>query len=165
MAQDVEQTTDTHLAKKYNDALFDLIMRCNYLGFVNKSAPHFENLQAYYAATEMFFSNTFFLFEQINITTNDGQVNLSKKLMQLQREVEEDIRNIKTYSQYRTRKHFHDVSVKISYMHKLIMFGLQQRQMLVRMSEREPTGSESIKYWDDKVGFREGGLDLKKNQS
>jgi hypothetical protein len=50
---------------------------------------------------------------------------------------------------FRTEQSFHQLQTKVSYMHKMIMFGLQQRQMLVRMSEREPRGSESIQYWND----------------
>ena len=161
MPHETDQTTDTHLAKKYNDILFDCMMRCNMTSYVNKATPHFNNLIAYYAAVENFLNNTFFLFEQVTITSNGQDTPLAQKFIDLNNQTDMDIRNLKTYKQLQTKKNFHDIDVKISYMHKLIMYGLQRRQMLVRTSDREPRGSESIKYWDKKVGFREGGLDMK----
>lgn len=160
MPHETDQTTDTHLAKKYNDALFDCMMRCNMTSYVNKSTPHIKNLIAYFSATENFLTNTFFLFEQVTIQTKNQDVPLSQKLIDLNNQIDLDIRNLKTYKHLQTKKNFHDIDIKISYMHKLIMYGLQRRQMLVRTSDREPRGSESIKYWDEKVGFREGGLNM-----
>ena len=160
-----DQATDSHLAKKYNDALFDCMMRSNLSGFVSKSSPHIDNLVPYHAAVETFFNNTFFLFESIIVKTDeDDKKKLTMLLMELNNEIEEDIRKIKTNPQLRTASNFHNVSFKISYMHKMIMFGLQQRQMLVRMSDREPRGVESINYWNTKLGFKKGNLKLNQNE-
>ena len=38
---------------------------------------------------------------------------------------------------------------------------LQQRKMLVRMSEKELTGAESIEYWDKKAVLKKGDLEVK----
>lgn len=154
-----DSTTDTHLAKKYNDALFDCMMRSNLTGYVARTQIHIESLIAYHAAVEMFYNNTFFLFESVMVESdNNMKSSLSWLLLKLNNEIENDIRNMKTLREYRSPKIFHEVQTKVSYMHKMLMYGLQQRQMLVRMSEREPTGSESIHYWKDKVGFRKGNI-------
>jgi hypothetical protein len=158
-----DQTTDTHLAKKYNDALFDCMMRCNMTGFVTKSAPHLDNLISYYSAVDTFFTNTFFLFEAVGIPLEQNpekKESISMRLMKLSNELAGEIKKLKTEKQYQQYEYFFEVLQKISYMHKMIMFGLQQRQMLVRMSEKDPIGQESINYWNQKTGFKKGGLDL-----
>lgn len=159
MPNSYESTTDTHLAKKFNDALFDCMMRSNLTGYVARTEVHIESLIAYHAAVEMFYNNVFFLFETVMVETDDqNKESLSWLLLNLNNQIEENIRNMKTSQKYRTPTIFHEVQTNVSYMHKMLMYGLQQRQMLVRMSEREPTGSESIHYWKDKVGFRKGNI-------
>lgn len=159
MAQGYESTTDTHLAKKYNDALFDCMMRCNMTGYVARTEVHIESLIAYHSAVEMFYNNTFFLFESVVVEiSKNNEKSLSLLLIELNNEIEEAIKNMKAYQRYRTPAIFHNAQTRVSYMHKMIMYGLQQRQMLVRMSEREPTGKDSIKYWNEKVGFKKGNI-------
>ena len=159
-----DQTTDTHLAKKYNDTLFMCMVNANTTGFAIRVDPHIDNLMAYHAAVETFLTNTFFLFETIQITIHDNITKkekkeiLSKVLMQLNNEIHADIKKMKQYPKFRTSLFFNDVQMKIGYMHKMIMYGLQRRHMLVRMSDREPKGEESIQYWNEKVGFKKGGL-------
>jgi len=154
-----DQTTDTHLAKKYNDALFDCMMRCNLTGYVTRSEPHFDSLIAYNAAVETFFTNTFFLFESVILDIDkDNQKSLSLVLVEANNKVEVAIRDMKKSHQLRTPERFHEIQTTVSYIHKMIMFGLQKRQMLVRMSDREPRGSESIQYWNEKIGFRKGNI-------
>jgi len=159
MPEGYEATTDTHLAKKFNDALFDCMMRCNLTGYVARTEVHIESLIAYHSAVEMFYNNTFFLFESVMVEIDkDEKKSLSWLLLEMNNQIEDDIKKMKKSQKYRTPQVFHDVQTRVSYMHKMIMYGLQQRQMLVRMSEREPTGSESIKYWNDKVGFKKGNI-------
>lgn len=154
-----DQTTDTHLAKKYNDALYSCMAMCNQAGWGVKSSPHFETLMDYYAALDIFINNTFFLFETVMIDIGKGEKkSLTLVLIEKSNEIDEDVRNMKASARFRNPGNFHEVQNKVSYLHKMIMFGLQQRQMLVRMSEKEPRGAESIKYWDTKVGFRKGNI-------
>jgi len=154
-----DQTTDSHLAKKYNDALFDCMMRCNMTGYVMKSEPHFDNLVVFHAAVDTFFNNTFFLFENVKVEIKKGEkISLSMLLIQQNNEIENDLKEMKHHQKFRSTKHYSEVQTKVSYLHKMIMFGLQQRQMLVRMSDREPRGSESIQYWNDKIGFKKGNI-------
>ena len=56
---DYSKVTDTPLSKRYNDMLFDCMMRSNITSYVNHSAPHYENLIAYYAAINSFYINSF----------------------------------------------------------------------------------------------------------
>ena len=154
-----DQTTDSHLAKKYNDVLFDCMMRCNMTGYVMRSEPHFDNLVVYHAAVDNFLINSFFLFENVKVQeSKDKKISLSMLLVRHGNEIEEDIKNMKSHQKFRSKEHYAEIQTKVSYMHKMIMFGLQQRQMLVRMSDREPRGSESIQYWNDKIGFKKGNI-------
>lgn len=154
-----EQATDTHLAKKYNDALYSCMAVCNQSGWANRANPHFETLMEYHAALDVFINNTFFLFESVMIEKDkDQKISLTEELVQTSNEIDEDVRNMKVNSRFRNPGNFHEVQNKVSYVHKMIMWGLQKRQMLVRMSEKEPRGAESIKYWNDKVGFRKGNI-------
>lgn len=158
MANNFDQTTDTHLAKKYNDALFDCMMRSNVLGFSARSNPHFDTLISYHAAVETFFNNTFFLFESVHVPVGKDTKILTNMLIVLNNEIEKEIGLMKKSTNYRSPVYFHQVQNHVSYMHKMIMYGLQKRQMLVRMSDREPRGEESVKYWDEKTGFKKGNL-------
>jgi len=156
---DYDQTTDTHLSKKYNDALFSCMMSCNATGFVMRSSPHLENLISYYAAVDNFFNNTFFLFESVMVEVDkDKNESVSKLLLELMEEIHSDIQLMKTNVKYQTQNHYFEAVRKLSYAHKLIMFGLQKRQMLVRESQQEPRGKDSIKYWNQKVGFKKGNI-------
>jgi hypothetical protein len=156
---DYEQTTDTHLSKKYNDALFSCMMTCNSTGFLMRSSPHIETLISYYAAIDNFYNNTFFLFERIMVEVDiKVEKSVSQILLDLMEEIQGDIQLMKTNVRYRTENHYFEVVKRLSYAHKLIMFGLQKRQMLVRESQQEPRGKDSIQYWNQKVGFKKGHI-------
>lgn len=152
-----EQQTDSHLSKKFNDALFDCIMRCNITSYINEGAPHYDNLMAYYSALFTFFKNTFFLFETIPIPNTDNLF-LSMAVMHRMKEIKKDIKQMKDNPSFRNSSFFSKVSDKCDDLHMLIMLGLQKRKMLVRVSEREPKGADSITYWNTKTGFQKGDL-------
>jgi len=156
-----EFQTDTHLAKKYNDILYDCMMRCNTSGFVTNSANHYDNLLSYYGAVDIFFMNTFMLFESINfnIPEPDGnKITISEKLQQWSTDVEEEIRSMKVNRSKQNSENFIATFEKCKKIHKLVMYGLQRRNMLVRMSQKEPKGKDSINYWDTKTAFRKGAV-------
>ena len=150
-----EEQTDTHLAKKYNDALFDCIMRCNITAYVNESTPHYENLLAYIAAVDTFFINTFFLFQK---TQMSKESTLTQMLMDRMELINAEKNVMKYNGNFRTPKYFKKVANMCRDVHMMIMFGLQRRNMLVRVSEKEPRGMESINYWDEKAGFKKGAV-------
>jgi hypothetical protein len=159
MAIEYQQSTDTHLSKKYNDALFSCMMTCNTTGFVMRSAHHIDNLISYYAAVDNFYNNTFFLFEQVRVKVSDKESkSVSMLLLELMEELNEDIQTMRINAQFQRSEHYFKVVRKLSYAHKLIMYGLQKRQMLVRESQQEPRGEESVQYWNTKVGFKKGGV-------
>lgn len=153
------QNTDTHLAKKYNDAIFNCMMECNQASIFVQAQPHFNYLVSYHAAVDTFFINTFFLFEGIKIETDeDKNTDMSIYLMKLMEQAKDEIMRMKKNPDKQRAKYFLETERKVSYAHKLIMWGLQKRNMLVRVSDREPSGSETIKYWNTKVGFKKGDL-------
>lgn len=159
------QQTDTHLAKKYNDALYDCIMRCNMTGYVNESSPHFNNLEPFYAAIKVFFKNTFMLFEGVPFKDENGNnISLMNLLITKMETVKIKIQLVRTDQRCRTKKYLNEITKDCDSLQMLIMHGLQKRKMLVRTSEREPTGQKSISYWDTKVGFSKGGINDKINK-
>lgn len=160
--KEVDYSTDTHLAKKYNDLLYDSMLRCNTTGYVNNSIPHYDNLMGYYGAVNMLFINTFVLFEIVNVSVvKDGlkkEIPISKALEDWSLEIEDEIRLMKTNPAARSPANFAATFDKCKRVHKLIMYGLQKRNMLVRMSQAEPRGEESIDYWNTKTAFRKGAV-------
>lgn len=149
-----EEQTDTHLAKKYNDALFDCIMRCNVTGYINEATPHYETLLSYIAAVDTFFINTFFLFQNTQVK----ELKLTDMLIDRMKKINEEKDIIKFNEKARTHTNFKKVADMCRDVHMMIMFGLQRRNMLVRVSEKEPRGMESINYWNDKTGFDKGSV-------
>ena len=162
MAQEhLDLSTDSHLAKKYNDLLYDCMLRCNTTGYVTNSGRHYDNLLSYYGAINMLYVNTFMLFENINfnIPESDGKFKtISDKLKDWSNQIEEDIQLMKTSVQYQKVEYFLETFDKCKNVHKLIMFGLQRLNMLVRMSQKEPTGEKSIDYWGTKTAFKKGAI-------
>lgn len=151
--------TDTHLAKKYNDALFDCIMKCNTASLILKSQPHYDSLRAYISAVDTFFINTYFLFENIQM----GEKTLTWMLIDKMKHINYESDEMK-YTQTNTAPDkFKKVSDDCRDVHMMIMYGLQSRKMLVRMSEREPRGQDTINYWDTKTGFKKGNIPWKVN--
>lgn len=159
---DYSQQTDTHLAKRYNDALFDCIMRCNMTGYLYQSQPHYHNLEPYFAAIHIFYKNTFFLFEEVKLLSEDkNHLSLSELMMSRMDEIKETIRMMRESSIYRKPNIILRTGKNCDDLHMMIMYGLQKRKMLVRMSDREPTGKDSINYWGTKSGFRKGDINHK----
>ena len=167
MAQgNIDQSTDTHLSKKYNDIVYDCIMRCNAMGFLNNSSPHFNHLQNYYGAVNILFINTFMLFEytrvdkfyESGVVVKDESSTIAKELYRLSQEVESEMNLMKNDASLQTKNNFQATTDKCKNIHKMVMYGLQKRNMLVRVSENEPRGRESINFWEQKVGFMKGGV-------
>lgn len=157
----LDYSTDTHLAKKYNDILYDCMLRCNTSGYVTNSSPHYENLLTYYGAINVLYINTFMLFEQINHNQKepDGKfLAVSQKLKDWSDDIEADIQLMKTTPQFQKVQYFLQTFEKCKNVHKLIMYGLQKRNMLVRMTQKEPSGEQSINYWETKTAFKKGAL-------
>jgi hypothetical protein len=152
----IEEQTDTHLSKRYNDALFDCIMKCNMSGYINEATPHYEHLLAYIAAVDVFFINTYFLF----VNTIIKGIPLANQLVEKMNEIRQYREDMKMEPKKRTTHDFHVITAKCRGVHMMIMFGLQRRNMLVRMSDREPRGEDSINYWDDKAAFKKGGVPM-----
>jgi len=151
---DYDNVTESHLAKKYNDVLYDLIMRCNVTGFIVESTPHFDSLQAYFAAVYVFYRNTFMLFYNIDI---EG-ISLAKVLITKMRIVKKDMLEMKRNTNNRSNEAFEEIVEACDLVHMRIMDGLQKRHMLVRIGESEPRGEESVFHWDEKESFKKGGM-------
>ena len=58
----------------------------------------------------------------------------------------------------RTQDYFDKVIEMSNIVRMYIMYGLQKRKMLVRESDTEPRGQDSIEHWDKKAIFQKGGL-------
>ena len=155
MQKNLGHSTDTHMAKKYNDVLFDCMQRCNLAGFANESNPHYSSLLTYYASVNMFFNNTFMLFESVKIEDN---LSLSEMLHQMMNSVKTNINNMEKEPRFRTKTYFQQTAIQCNEIHKMIAYGLQRRNMLVRESEREPRGKHVINYWKQKKTFAKGDL-------
>jgi len=148
------ESTDTHLAKKYGDVVFDCMMRCTVTGYTNESIPHYDNLRSYYASILNLYKNTFFLFEDIKIEDS----NLSEILTSLMKKIKSAMQTMIDQPEYRDYAYFTKISEACDVLHMMVMQGLQKRKMLVRTSEREPIGQESIQYWQDKATFNKGDI-------
>lgn len=151
--------TDTHLSKDYNKVLQNCMMTCNNAQFSVESQPHYELLLSYFAAVNTFFNNTYFLFEHLKF---QGR-NYTEVLMEKMWEVRKMVNLMKLHKKYQTQKYFYSVLEQCSQIHMMIMGGLQQRKMLVRMSETEPKGARSIEYWENKRIFGNSEMKIKKN--
>lgn len=157
-----DTTTDTHLAKKYNDALYSCINACNSSAMSARAQTHITTIMAYHSAVHTFYMNTFFLFE--NSYQGDSKDSISVQLRDSMEEADilfdKMVKDPKLQSDINCleyRRLVHDA-------HMMIMYGLQQRKMLVRISEREPRGMESIKYWGNKKAFSQGGYNPEKKR-
>lgn len=155
-----DQTTDTHLAKKYNDALYSCINACNSTAMGARANSHISTIMGYHSAVYTFYMNTFFLFE--NTMRKGDDKSISEQLRDTMEDIEvlfdKMVKNVKMQSD----KSCLELRRLISDAHMMIMYGLQQRNMLVRISEREPRGIESVKYWGNKKSFSKGGFNPEK---
>jgi len=159
-----EQTTDSHLAKKYNDIIYDCMMRANVTSYVLESEPHFNNLMPYAAAVHTLYKNTFMLFYSVKMGPDNTQVNLANILYNKIRYIKEAMRWMRRKNKEVPSEVFEQVEEQCDIVHMLIHDGLQALNMLVRMGHAEPRGEDSVKYWEDKAAFKKGGIkDLKDN--
>ena len=163
MAQlNYEQTTDSHLAKKYNDIVYDCMMRANVTSYSQESEPHFTNLMPYAAAVHILYKNTFMLFYSIKMGPKGEKVNLANVLYNKIKYIKSAMRWMKRHNKQVTPDFFEEVEEQCHIVHMLIHDGLQSLNMLVRMGHSEPRGEKSVKYWEDKAAFKKGGLKQEK---
>jgi len=153
-----EQTTESHLAKKYNDIVYDCMMRANLLGYAQESKPHIDNLMPYAAAVHVLYRNTFMLFYSVKMGNSTKKIDLANILYDKIKYVKEAMRAMKRNRQSLTNEYFESIEEQCHIIQMLINDGLQSLNMLVRMGQSEPRGEESVQYWDDKVAFKKGGL-------
>lgn len=153
--------TDTHLSKDFNKILQSLMYQCNITSMSVESNPHYDYLLQYQAAVNNLFKNTFFLFDNIN---QDGTT-LTQALMNNMRDIKLGIYRMKYDPSAMNRVFFDEVLERCNWVHMLIMYGLQQRKMLVRMSESEPKGKDSLKYWDTKTIFKKDDMKVVRSKS
>lgn len=150
--------TDSHLAKKYNDLLYDAMMRCNVSGFMLESEPHFTSLQGYVAAIHTLYRNTFMLFYNVSIGKDKERVNLAAILFEKMQIIRSTMREMKKNPKTVSREQFESVENECHVMHMLINDGLQSLKMLVRTSSAEPRGEQSVFYWNTKASFKKSNL-------
>lgn len=152
--------TDTHLSKDFNKILQSCMISCNNAKLTVESNPHFDYLKSYYATIDTFFSNTFFLFENLNYKGNAYPVVMMNKM----KYIKQGMQAMKLNKEDRTSEKFDDILETCNLVHMMIMTGLQQRKMLVRMSESEPRGAQSIEHWEEKPTFKKGNLKIEKDE-
>jgi hypothetical protein len=170
-----EQSTETHLAKRFNDVLYDCIMRCNASKYECRANPHYETLKNYCAAVEVLYTSTFILFGKLTVPKYNSQGIMMRDangdpveqylidyLDSLMKEVVDYLDAIRAAPNSRDQHllsldRFKEVSSACSEAHRRIMEGLQNRNMLVRVYNQEPRGIQSVKHWDTKESFRKGG--------
>lgn len=148
--------TDSHLSRPFNEVLKGLIQQCNNWSFMVMSTPHYDYLLCYQAAVVSFFNNTFYLFGNIHFKNENLTLGLMDKVLK----INDMIKGMKNNPDLRTREYFDNVVEQCNFVHMMIMYGLNKRNMLVRMSETEPKGAASIEHWDKKTSFRKGDLKI-----
>jgi hypothetical protein len=155
---DFDLRTDSHLSKDFNKVLQMGMFACNQTGYIAEATPHFDYLQAYHASVNSFFKNTFFLFDTIKYKDR----NLTEALMDKMESIKKHIMMMRYYPQYQCREAYDIAMEECNTAHMMIMYGLQKRNMLVRMSESEPRGVDAIQYWDKKILFSKGDIKVRK---
>jgi len=159
-----EQTTDSHLAKKYNDIVYDCMMRANITSYVLESEPHFNNLMPFAASVHSLYKNTFMLFYSVKMGNDNKKVNLANILFNKIKYIKQAMRWMRRNIKNVPPSYFEEVEEQCHIVHMLIHDGLQALNMLVRMGHAEPRGEDSVKYWEDKAAFQKGGIkELKKS--
>jgi hypothetical protein len=141
------------------------MMRVNVTGYMIESEPHINNLRPYFAATYVLYRNTFMLFYNIMMNDNEGvQHNLAKILITKMRSIQKNMRDLRRNPKMMTTDNFENIVQECDYVHMLIMDGLQKRHMLVRLSQNEPRGEETVFYWGEKSAFKKGGVHLPQHE-
>ena len=156
MRQSEDLQTDTHLSKDFNRVLWVRMEQCNATCHQAQTARHIECLNEYVSAVHIFFMNTFAIIADVKYEDKK----LGRDIMFTLRETQELVRTmIYDTSKWRAGN-FYTALDNACTIYMKIIFGLQARNMLVRMSEKEPRGAEVIKYFDTKAGFKKGGVDI-----
>ena len=150
--------TDSHLSKNYNNILGFCIQRTNDTGYIMEADPHFDNLRAYFAAIYILYRNTFFLFHSIKMGNINQEEVLADLLFNKMKRIKEFMRDMKKNKAMQSPENFERLMGDCDIVHMLIMDGLQKRRMLVRESEKEPRGKDTVFYWHEKESFKKGGL-------
>jgi len=152
--------TDTHLSKDFNKVLQGCMVQANMANLELNRYPHMINLNSYYSAIETFFINTFFLFSNLNYKLSaDKEERLDLALQNTMFTIQQKIAEIKyDINKIPDLKDFNQINSLCRLAHMMIMFGLNKRNMLVRQSERDPKGIDSIGHWQEKAMFKKGGL-------
>lgn len=152
MGTEFELQTDTHLSKDFNKVLQSCMIACNNSGTLVESSPHYDMVKAYYASVNTFFKNTFFMFE----TLVYNEQNYSQVLMDKMQDARKLMKGIERDTNMQRAEYLDELLEICNFIHMMIMSGLQQRRMLVRMSETEPKGARSIEHWNTRASFRKG---------
>ena len=158
MGEESNQITDTHMSKKYNDIIYDCMMKANSASLSVSSNPHYNLLLVFYSAVEAFYTNTFFLFETTTIKAGKEKVNLAATLHGLMEALRGRFDLMRTQHDNQNENYYYETAGMIKKVHQMIMYGLQSRNMLVRMSNREMRGEESVDYWGELKSFEKGHI-------
>jgi len=156
--------TESHLAKKYSDILYDVMMRCNMTGYALESEPHINNLMPFTAAIHSLYKNTFMLFYSVKIGSDAQKVNLAQILYDKILKIKTDMRVMRRDTKNVQKDAFEELVEECNMVHMLINDGLQSLNMLVRMGTTEPRGKDSVIYWNTKTAFKKGGLQDKSHK-
>jgi len=158
LTEDSNQITDTHMSKKYNDVIYECMVQANASSLNVSSSPHFSLLNIYFSAVESFYVNTFFLFETVSLKGGSSPYNLAKVLHGLMEQIRENISKMRNQLSSQKDDIYYNTLKLVKQAHQMIMYGLQSRNMLVRMSNRELRGEESVDYWGDLKSFEKGHI-------
>jgi len=150
--------TESHMAKKYNELLYDALMRCNMTGFILESSPHFDHLQAYVASIHLLYRNTFMLFYNVSLGSEKNKINLAAKLYDKMQDIKKKMRQMKQNPKMVSRQAFEEVEEECYVVQMLINDGLQSLHMFVRIGIADIKGENSVFYWDTKESFKKGNL-------
>ena len=141
-----------------------LMFQSNEASRIVKSMSHYDLLKQYVASVDTFFMNTFFLFSGIDFGEENDE-KFTNAIMDRMAVVKKGMYLMRYYPQYQNRKFFDFIIEKCSLVHMMIMQGLQERKMLVRMSESQPRGADIVKYWEKKNIFSKGNLSFKRQKN
>lgn len=169
MANNFEQQTDTHLAKYYNELLIGVLAECTKYGMEVGMVEHVSTLKAYFSAVKRLIISTRFLFDNTYmknpyINSEDdkfkgqNQIPIKTYLDYVTEKVELVFRIMPHNKKARTTETYNKVKDTIFKTEAIIWEGLQDRNMLVRISSQTPRGKDGIEYWGKKPGMNKGLL-------
>jgi len=158
------QDTETHMSKKYNDILYDRITAVNKASMQCLSQVHFDSLLVYYAAIEALYTDCAFLFKCVKYHVDaDENVDLEKNdvfevLTEAMETVEKRVMIMTLNPVTKKEKNFFGILTILKDMMRLMMASLQKRNMLVRMSDREVRGKDTVDKWSRSKMMAKGGM-------